>query len=493
MLKARIGELARQGFLYSLVWVASSVTSLVLLPVYTRFLSTTDYGLLEVLEYLSLLVHVLVGNIVSKGLPRSYHQAGSEAERLHTLSTAILLSMVAASLALAVLVLFNGFAARTLLGGNDLASYINLAAANLFFQIVYQTCGLAYIVRKQAAFYLRLSLVKLVLNVSLNLVFVAVFDLGPRGILYGNLAASGSLAIVMVAVLLRKFGCVWKSTVVGALFKFAAPLVPGMLMATLLHNADRFILAHHRDLSDVGIYGLGYKLPFMLHALLMQSFGYVWSASTMYQIAREADGKYQVQRITTYVFCGCVAAQLLLALMAKPLVKLLTTPPFFPADVVVPLVALGLCFYALSPFLEWGPSVAGQTWRISLAYVLPISVNIAANLLFVPRYGYLAAAWVTVGSYALFAGSLYFTARTLNRVEFEFGRMLKTLVFACAVFLVVRHLQSGSLVADLLVGALGFGVFLVLVFLSGVLSAGERAALSEAVNRVKALAGFSPR
>ena len=131
-------------------------------------------------------------------------------------------------------------------------------------------------VRKWSVLSVCLSFAFLVLNVVLNVYFLAVMHLGVAGVLWGNLI-TGVLAMVsrcvILAVACRPLRFKW--SLAGQLWKFGSPLVLVAIFSTIMHQADRGLLRIFVDLNQVGVYALAYTIGQFWTGPILNLMGFI--------------------------------------------------------------------------------------------------------------------------------------------------------------------------------------------------------------------------
>ncbi len=207
------------------------------------------------------------------------------------------------------------------------------------------------------------------------------------------------------------------------MLKFGLPFVPNIVSAALMHRADRYLLQKFCTLEDVGIYGLGYKFPFMLNFLILQSFARIWNASVMYDVAKHEDAPTHYAKITTYFITLYAICQYMIVCMAPLIIKTLAAPDYFNSWKTLQIVGLGMSLYSFHNFFTIGAFIKNKTWFMPIAFMTSAGVNILLNWIFLPRFGYLAAAWNTVITYFVFSFLGYIVFRNIYPIPFEFKRL----------------------------------------------------------------------
>lgn len=437
MLRKTVQELGTHSFIYFLGGTASALASILLLPVYTRFLLKADYGILEIIDSSRYLLSYLLMAGFMPALAKFFHNADSEETQRAIVGTVLWCIFGLTGLWGISLFLYDTSLAKVLLGGAEFVIYIDLGIFLLLIQVILTT-GENYLnIHKRSRLFLLASLSKLGLNVGTNLYGVVYLRLGAKGMLYGELLSTGIISSCLTLYIIRQNGLRFRRTLLAPMLKFGVPFIPNMLSAVLMHRVDRYLLQKFTTLSDVGIYGLGYKFPFMLNALLLDSFGRIWYSSVMYDVARQEDFQKMYAKITTYVVTLYVVCQYVLAVMASTVIKILAAPEYFAAWEIVQIVSLGLCFYSIYNFFVIGAYIKSYTWFLPISHLLAACINIGLNWYFLPRYGYIAAAWNTVLTYFSFSVLNFLIFRKKYPIPYEFGRL--GVLFGTGIVLVVLN------------------------------------------------------
>jgi O-antigen/teichoic acid export membrane protein len=478
-LQTTLRDLFGHSMVYSIAILSSTVVGVLLLPVYTRYLDKTDYGILEILDYFNLILQIVAFTGLNAAVPRFFNEEEDAPSRRSVISTATISVIAAGALVCAGCLMFRSQLALLTLGSRDYSSLLALSVTVLFLQMIVNIGTVGLITIKKTNVFVMYMIARLAINVIANLYFIVFLGLGAAGMLYGNLTANVLVALAMAAHTFVLNGFAFRLKILMRLYCFGAPLIPATILATLMHNADRFMIRYYQSLDAVGIYSLGYKFPFLLNALLMQSVGSIWMGRTMYDVSREADSSYQFKRIMTYIVSAYVMAQLAMSLAAVPLIRLLAAPKFFPAHEVIPLVAFGLCFHAFDTFFSVEVYLQKKTYLRIVAYLPPALINIVGNAIFLPRYGYMAAAWISVLTYAVFAAAAFWSSRHLHRVEFEGARIFKVFVAAISVFFIASLFTFESMVLEIAKACAFLGFFAAILVAAGWLTQGEKTFIRE--------------
>jgi O-antigen/teichoic acid export membrane protein len=239
--------------------------------------------------------------------------------------------------------------------------------------------------------------------------------------------------------------------------KFAAPIGLSWLAMFIVNFGDRFILAHYRLFSDMGIYDLAYKFG-MLFSAIYSNFANYWSAQ-VFQIMKRDDADTVFPRLFTYVFVGTSFCALGLVVCARPGLTLFVGPSFRRAAVLIPIIVAAYYLSALSHFLRSLFLAAGRPGYDAASGWMGAAVCLAGYLILIPKHGIWGAAVATLISFvAMAAISVVWTYR-LYHYRVEGGRIVKVVLALAAGLTPFALLPHGAVTGQMGAAALSMAVF----------------------------------
>ena len=176
--------------------------------------------------------------------------------------------------------------------------------------------------------------------------------------------------------------------------KLVTPSLP--LGVTLIFNlvyfrADSVIITLTRPTAEVGVYGLAYKIFEVV--LVFPTF--FMNAVYPFMIQKTRDMKKIFFRSALFLFLvSCLV--LLVLWIAAPLVSLINID-FTLSVNALRVLSLGLPFFFVTSATMWALIAVNKQTALAVIYGASMIINIVGNILLVPHYGYMAAAWLTVG------------------------------------------------------------------------------------------------
>jgi O-antigen/teichoic acid export membrane protein len=438
----RLKELMRHSAVYGLGSIVARVLGVLLLPLYTRYLSPRDYGLIETLVALSAVLTALVAQAMKSAFFRFYFDSKEERRRLLVVRTAFWYVAAASTATLIAGVVLSAPISWVLFGTTSHDGLVIAAFIGLWAALNYEQLTSLFRVEQRSGAYVAATMANVGITIAATVLLVVVYEKGPVGVLVGNF--TGTL-IVYAALLVynrRALGLQFDRSLYRAMNRFGLPLVPSAVALWLTNFSDRFFLVKLSDLHEVGLYSIGVRLASAI-VLLLTAFRLAWPAFA-YSIDDDREAGRTYSFVLTYVVYVCCWLALGLGLLAPWLLKLITTEPFYPAQNVVAPLAFGVAAFGAYVVVQIGTGRARQTRSNWLVTGAAAAVDIALNLVLIPPYGRMGAAVATVSAYTLLFVMMAWRAQRVFPVPYQWRRVA-TLAVAAVGLTVLGKLIGGQL------------------------------------------------
>lgn len=440
---AEIRRLFTHTTIYGLGDIIGRSISFLLIPLYTHTLSQAEYGLMSLVYVFIGFVNVLYALGLNTAFLRFFIAEKDGEERKKIYSSAVFLLAGTSFVASLCLWFASPFLSGVIFRDPDSTTCMRLVAAILFVDTVAQFPLLVLRSLEKSKHYTAITILRLVTTVALNIVFVLGLRWGVEGILISNLIASACIFLVLLPLSLRYVKRVFSGAILRKMLDFGLPMVPAVLSVLVIDLSDRYILEHFKGLEQVGVYSLGYKLG-MIMTFFVSAFRFAWPPFFL-TIAEQEDAKVIYARVLTYFLLVGAAMFLGISLYLKIIMRLFIGEQYWSASPIVPLILLSYLFYGLYVNFTVGTYIQKKTRSILYIAVLAAAINIAFNLLFIPRFGMMGAAAATLLAYISMAVFLFLVNRRMYPIDYEVGRILKIGLAAGVIYAVHLVVSSSSL------------------------------------------------
>ena len=474
----------KHSFVYGLTGITSTVASVLLVPIYTRVLTPEDYGVIAILRTLTSILIILLNLGMSSAIFWAYFRAEGDEEKREVVGTALLFQFLFLLVSTLVLVIGSYFFNKLIFPEGQPGYYLIVAFITIFFQAGI-TLPLAILrAKEQSRRYVLLTLSNLILTIGFSIWLVVFLRLGVLGVLLASLISSVLVYSGALPFIIRYAKLTISFEWLKDMLSFGLPMVPSGLSLWVLNSSDRYFLNYFRDLSEVGIYNVGYRVGMLL--VLIVSAVQLAYPPFMFSIAKRKDAKEIYKKFATYYFLLLFFIALGLAVLSREAVIILTGPKFHSAYTVIPFIAFAYVGFGLFNTFATGVSVVKKTIYSFIAVFLASAANVILNFLLIPQYGIIGAASSTVLSFTLLMIFMYNFSQRVYPIDYELGRMAKIIIVGAAIYFVGSQINLALWPAVVLKSILLLS-YLPLLYIFGFFNENERKKLLYLLKSVKFL------
>src|SRR5579862_7469822 len=281
-----------------------------------------------------------------------------------------------------------------------------------------------------------------------------------------GVAAAVVLAFLLPVELKRGAGGVFEARRARTYAGYGLPVALSLIFALALATTDRFLLAAYLGDAAVGVYQAGYSLASRTLDVMFIWLGAAGGPALI--VALERGGGAALAKAAReqagLMLALALPAALGLALVAKPLTEVMVGPALAQgAAVVTPWIAASALFAGLTTYYTHQAFTLGRrTGLLLLAMAFPAALNIALNLILIPRLGLTGALVATTASYGVGLAASIGLGRLAQPMPLPWAALARTGLATAAMGAVVVNLPNLGGLAELSlkagVGGLTYGV-----------------------------------
>jgi O-antigen/teichoic acid export membrane protein len=226
-----------------------------------------------------------------------------------------------------------------------------------------------------------------------------------------NLLLFGGLYISMILKGKRFFHKeYWKYAL-----NFNLPLIPHYLSQVILNQSDRIMIERMCGVSYAGYYSVAYSL-----SMVMQIFNTAVSSTMNPWIYRSLKNKSfkRIGSISYMILLIIAGLNFVMVAMAPEALKIIAPGSFYQALWVIPPVTVSVYFLFMYNLFATFEYYYNKTKWVMFASLVGAVSNIALNLIFIPKFGFIAAGYTTLISNIIYAAMHYvFMLRVCDKFE----------------------------------------------------------------------------
>jgi O-antigen/teichoic acid export membrane protein len=467
----KLKQLARSSLVYGLGNYGVKLVGFLLIPVYTRYLSPADYGVMALVSTFGQALFIFLNLGQSTALFRFYYEDDTAAGRQRVIAGSLWI-VILISLPVALLAL--GAArptAQALLGDAGLYPLVLIGVLTVACRQVLRLPFAVLRADERDTEYAAWSIARTALSAGLAIGLVVGLHLGVRGVLLGALVAEAVCCLVLLPRIVGALRVGWAGKEMREQLTFGLALVPGAMAGFVLELSDRFFLRHYGSLGEVGLYSLGYRFGEIM-SFVVAAVQLAWP-QFVFSNRRSPQAKALYSYATTYYLGGMLFLGLGLSMLAPEVIRIMAAPAFQRAAIVVPLITLaylceGLCYVGtIGIMLQRRPLVR------SAAVAVAAAANIGLNFLLIPRYGMLGAAVATLLGFTLQALIQIAVALRYYPIPYQWHRFVRLGGLSAALYVASTFVPPASLPVAVMTKLLILASFPAILWITGLFEEAE--------------------
>lgn len=281
-----------------------------------------------------------------------------------------------------------------------------------------------------------------VLTPAISIILLKTTELRTNALILGYLVVQCCVGLIFYIFQFLKGKCFYNNEYWRSAVKFNVPLIPHYLSLIILNQSDRIMIQRCCGDSDAGIYGFGYQIASAINVLISAINGsrVPWTYANLK--ARVYD---RLKAITNALVIMMSVMVLFISLLAPEIIMLLGTPEYNVAAYVIPVVTLGVYYTFIYDMYASIEFYYGATKYVMIASMTGAILNLILNWIFIPKFGFIAAAYTTLVCYVVFMIMHYLFSRKVlqkqdiniavyeNRVVFLISAVTSILSLGCMV------------------------------------------------------------
>jgi O-antigen/teichoic acid export membrane protein len=379
--------------IYLISSVVSFAISILVLPIYTRHLNPSDFGIVVLFGMFGKVVVGFVTFNLHFATYRYYFQKDHDPASFKVLYSTNFVFLFLIFIFSGIIVYFSSHWFASVLFDGQLTGkliILSLVSGFLDYLFLYMTTFLTAQVK--AIQFAIFTIANILLNTIFSLFFIYEFSMTYMariyGILFSQVIVVGCLFIVTLNSFVMRF--TYQSLKKSLVFTF--PLIPQMILGLIQNSFDKTLLNLSKGATSLGYYSFGVNFAVVLKTI-MDSVEKVWSPFFIKKsIENTPESKHEiVERFYAMAFFFMLIG-LGVMYFSEEAIKILTTKEFYPAILVTPVYVYLYLFAIIGCFTN-----AQITVSEKMKYVLPSAfvnavLNVILNLILIPRYGAIGAA-----------------------------------------------------------------------------------------------------
>lgn len=474
---AELKVVSKHSSIYGLANILNRIVSFLLLPLYTQYLAPADYGTLDLLYFTTAFIGMILDMGITASLARFYFDSEEQSERNLAISSAFYGFGVGSSLLILVFVSLSGYLSDLVFRATSSLNFLILflvkltgsaempLAHNYTGLLILSLVSLSLDIYINVAYnYLRIrqkslkltivSVVRLAMQLTLNIFFIVVLGWGVAGILVSMVIANSVLVAYLIPNTIKEVGLKFSWPKLKSMITYGLPLIPSNILAYIVNVSDRFFVNAYVGLTETGLYTLGYRFGILVNEFVTSPFGQIW-VPRRFEMFQKGDAERIFARIFTYFCAALFFIGLGISVATKEVIEIMSEKAYWDAHLVVPVIVLAYIVSSFQMHFNTGILYKKKTKYVLYINVVTAAANIGLNFWMISRWGMWGAAWATLICFVLKVAIVYVVGNRLVKIAIEWARVIKLTVIAAIMYALLSMIDVGTPVTTLVLKCLG--------------------------------------
>ena len=428
----KVRELSKNLAIYGVGDVAIQIVSFLLVPIYVRYLTPADYGILGLLGGVEAAAKLFFRWGLDGAFMRFWYDCREEADRQRLGSTIFFFLLAVNAALLAASLIAAPFVSTRMLGASGYTPALQLVLLNTF------AIGFTFIpfhvlrMEQRTRDFSALTFARSAATLLLRITLVVFAGLGIWGVVFADVIVTAALMVWMIRLFAPIIRPMFSRAVLRESLAFGLPRLPHAAAQQVMAVGDRFIMRRFGTLADIGVYSMSVSFG-LIEKLFLSAFENAW-APFYYATSREPDGARVLGGVATYVFAVLALLTAGLAAIGGDLLALVVGPDYAAGADVITWTAVGVLFQGVYLLTSIGLNITKHTQYYPVSTITGAACNVALNFVLIPRFGIVGAAWANAAAYALQAGVAFVLSQRFYPIRYELGRVSRVAAAALVAY-----------------------------------------------------------
>ncbi|MCL4361609.1 oligosaccharide flippase family protein [Candidatus Dependentiae bacterium] len=418
-------KIIKNFFIYSGGAMLVKALSALSIPFTLAFLSTTEYGLLSIVNNFTNILSILIGFGLRQVFWIEYfHCEKNQIKKMinDLIFLYLIIDIPIFFFLLANIKIINKYIFFNFADPSLIICTLAIVFFSFFNEFFYQ--ALKY--QQSARLYTILQITNSVISILLSFFLIVYFKLSVLGVVVANLI--GILPIIFIGFYLylkknchNKFSFPETNQMKNYL-KTGLTFIPSMIFAWLMSSSDRFILAKLSSLSDVGIYSLADSFGQLYYLIILQPLSGSYLPDLYEQFANNKNNILDVEKYNKKIMFYSMLIMFVLITggygIVKFFLKYILPPKYCSVTDYIWFILVGYIFLMGTYFTTAIIQFKKHKLFLAISFCLPAIINVILNFILIPYFKIYGCIISTLISYvAYFLITFFYNLYILKNYE----------------------------------------------------------------------------
>lgn len=425
----------KDTLIYGFGNVAVKIIGFVLIPLYTdpKYFSVDDFGTIAILDISGLILIAMIASGLPQSLMRWYWDKEYSGNQKGIFFIALAIQITVSVLFCLLLFPFSHQLSSVILKKPDWSYALRLLILSSALQSVNNIINTLMRIQAKSVLFTVVNLSKLLIVLCLTVFFIVFRKSGLEGIYLAQVIGNLLFIVILAGYAVKNCKIWFDLKVVREMGRYGFPLLLSNVAAASLPVIDRYSLNSMALLKDVAIYSLAYKISSVLKLVIVDSIKMAITPIAL-QKMNSPDNKRFYSKALLYSSYVLMIGIIGISVFSYEAIKVISrSTQFWGAFIVVPLLSLSVFFHNLREISTYGLIIKKKTNIIGVIVVVSSILNILLNILLIPRWNIIGAAFATIITQFIYLGICYYFSQKEYFIPYEKSKV--AVMFLCGAIL----------------------------------------------------------
>ncbi len=458
-------KVAKNSAIYGIGTFSTKLIGIILLPLYTSYISVSDYGVLAIAEITSIFLVAFISLKINAAFFRWYWDEKYFSKQKSIFFTSFSLVLFVSILVLFPLIIFSNKLSILFFQTEKYSYLFQLMAVFSVLQVMIELIIYLMRVQEKAVFYSTTSVIKLFVSLVITIVFVVRLGRGIEGIYEAQIISQIVFFSITLKYIITNTKINFESKIIIGMLKYSVPLILADISGVILSASDRICLNFLDSTKQVGIYSLGFKVSNTIRVFLYTSAMMAVSPLIYQYINRPGNMRFYSKLLTYFTF-AIMFFVIFLSLFAKELIYFFVqSASYYDAWKVIPILSLAILFGVMKDVSLTGLNITKKSSLMALIVFCMALLNIGLNIYLIPLFSSLGASIATLITRIVSFIIFYNVAQKYYKIPYELKKVLLTVIIGSTLITIAVFTNNLNAYFSIIIKILLFASFPYILYL----------------------------
>lgn len=447
----------------SLVYFFASIfvnaSNILLLPIYTKYLSPHDYGIISSVSIFSLIVTSFIGLGLNSSINRFYFDIQDNLKFKTFLFSNGLVQISFSLLIVLIIYLNQGLFLNNIFKNVPYDPFLKYGLFSGFMS-VFPTIPLSLLHAKGKAFQYRLITISTFLLTTIFMFYFVVYNgEGAIGAIRSQLLANSIVALGCFVFFIQQSTIKVNFLYIKEALFYGIPLMFYGVFGLVNDISSKYFIERFSTLDNLGVFNLSQQIS-SIPLVLLSAINMAW-LPVFYLEAKKSITSDLFAIFGKYLFIGMSSVSLFIALYSSEIISLISTKGFHGSAIYIPILIFALVFLN-SYWILFSNSLSftKDTIYFPIITFMSLCLSIPSNIYLIPRFGLLGASVSIIFTNVFLNVSTFIIFKKKTKFVYDYLSMNFTFIFAVVVYLLSTLIDSRNQIFNIFIKILMFFSYL---------------------------------